>query len=121
MRIHEEPFIEDHSEYGVCLPLNQENQTFDYMIGIKAPLDPIQGYVIASIPAATFAVFMVPNKNGDTFSTNIQNTWNYIFNEWFSTSDYQLDDSSYDYEFYPMVDKNDTTQRCEIYLPVKKK
>lgn len=118
-RLHNEAFVKNHSEYGVCLPENPETKTFDYMIAVAA--EPASTtYETALIPAAIYAVFTVPASVPENFVQNIQETWNYIFNEWFPTSGYEFDKNGLDYEYYPIDSIDDDSLLCDIYLPIRK-
>lgn len=121
-KLHAQDFVTSHDEYGICLPLDTETDTFEYVIGIAVQEDvPTHSYQTWSIPEADYAVFTVPQSTQETFVSNIQGTWNYIFNEWFPSSGYELDSVSYDYERYPIDDMNDQSLRCDIYIPIAKK
>lgn len=119
VRLHNEPFVKNHGEYGVCMPEDVDSKSFDYIIGVAATTASTT-YQSARIPAATYAVFTVPASVPDNFVQNIQETWNYIFNEWFPTSGYELDTVGLDYEYYPIDSLDDQSLLCDIYLPIRK-
>lgn len=75
------------------------------------------------VPKATYAVFTTPTVEDENFVVSIEGTWKYILEEWLPNSDYEIDDSKLDFEFYD--------ERChpweyeklsmDIYVPIIKK
>jgi AraC family transcriptional regulator len=115
--------IVEHGEYGICINTGEEVEKFSYILGVEVQTfdqveEPMYTYVV---PSAEYAVFTTPLVKEEEFVTSIQGTWNYILQEWFPTSGYEVDDTKPDFEFYD--------ERChgwdheklqmEIYIPVK--
>lgn len=112
-----------HGEYGICINVGEEVEEFSYLLGVEVDTyDQIkEGMYAYEIPSAEYAVFSTPLVKEEGFVTSIQGTWNYILQEWFPTSGYEVDDTKPDFEFYD--------ERChsweydklqmEIYIPIK--
>jgi AraC family transcriptional regulator len=122
-KLHGEPFIKNHSEYGVCIMANPETGDMEYVIGIevKDGADIPSGYHICTIPEALFAVFSTPPSDKAAFTSAIQGTWNYIYSEWFPKSGYEFDGMKCDYEFYDERCMGEKGNVCDICIPVVKK
>lgn len=112
-----------HGEYGICINTGEEAEEFSYVLGVEAQtFEEVEAEMYAYVvPAAEYAVFTTPLVEEEDFVTSIQGTWNYILQEWFPVSGYEVDDTKPDFEFYD--------ERChgwdheklqmEIYIPVK--
>lgn len=122
-KLHGEDFVKDHAEYGACFPENKDTCEFEYVIGVEQvekaliPAD----YTIHEIPAATYAVFSSPQSNATNFVSNIQGTWQFIFNEWFPNSGYEYAEGCVDFELYDDRCLSEAEKVCDIYIPVTKK
>lgn len=115
-----------HGEFCLNRANEEDWSTFSYFFGvldenISRPLGDSFERII--IPASTFAVFNTPLVQPDDFVDSVKGTWNYILNYWFPMSGYEIDETSYDFEFYD--------ERChpweyelvmmDIYIPIQKK
>ncbi|QNO15062.1 AraC family transcriptional regulator [Alkalicella caledoniensis] len=112
-----------HGEYGICTSTNLEKDEFSYILGVEvtnfdSALEEM--YTLDVLPA-TYAVFTSPDVSSADFEKSVIGTWQYILEEWFPNSPYEIDDSQPDFEFY--------NERCHpwvyekvhmyIYIPVK--
>ncbi|MCL2832323.1 MAG: AraC family transcriptional regulator [Treponema sp.] len=122
-KLHSEPFVKIHTEYGACFPENPENGEFEYVIAVEVKEDSAipKEYHVCTIPEALFAVFSSPPSDDAGFSPAIQGTWKYIFNEWFPGSGCEFDANGVDYELYDERCQSETAKVCDIYVPVVKK
>ncbi|MFA9458425.1 AraC family transcriptional regulator [Halalkalibacter sp. AB-rgal2] len=113
--------LKPKEELGICTDFCPETNEFVYIIGkeveqgTKAP----SGLVYREFPEMEYAVFTTPTANEESFTSNIQSTWNYIFAEWFPQTDYEHNGTT-EFELYD--------ERCygsekemDIYIPVKKR
>ena len=122
-KLHAEPWIKSHSEYGACFSEDPETGEFSYVIGLElkdgaaAP----EGYYQCEIPAATYAVFSTPPCDDASFSPSIQGTWSYIFSEWFPNSGCEYAPGCVDFELYDERCMTENGKVCDIYLPVVRK
>ena len=122
-KLHSEPFLKSHAEYGACFLERPEDGEFEYVIGVEVkdghdiPLE----YHVCTIPEALFAVFTSPPADKSNFVSAVQGTWKYIFSEWFPTSGYEYVDNGVDFEFYNEHHIKETGNVCDIYIPVFKK
>lgn len=116
-----------HGEVGLCMPFS-DNGDVTYLLGVivedfsKVTSD----MVTAEVPEAEYAVFTtvpidtVDDPEQKKFAQVINQSWEYIFSEWFMKNDYEYDEEKLDFEFYD--------ERChfrpdtvmEIYVPIKK-
>lgn len=101
---------------GVCKDFGMYKDEFNYMIGVEKIKEPIpKGYVSATIPAATWAVF----ESIGPLPEAIQDITRRIFSEWMPSTGYQHDCAP-ELEVYPEGDINSLDYRCEVWIPVKK-
>lgn len=99
---------------GICKDLGKDE--FNYMIGVEGIKDILpKGYVSATIPAATWAVF----ESVGPLPEAIQDLTKRIFTEWLPSTGYQHDCAP-ELEVYPLGDTSSTDYRCEIWIPIKK-
>ncbi|NLL49086.1 MAG: AraC family transcriptional regulator [Firmicutes bacterium] len=121
--LHSQPNIVEHTLYGVCLDMNIETNHFNYYIGLEVSdisgLDP--ELKTATIPAATYAVFTTPPTEKNSLSPHIQNTWAYIYNEWFPRSGHEFAAGCADFERYDDRSLSESKAVAEIWIPIVKK
>ena len=122
-KLHSESFVKKHDEYGACFPVDPETGELDYVIGVQVDKDADipAGYHRCEIPAATYAMFSTPPSDRSNFVANIQGVWQYVYNEWFPSSDYEFAPGCVDFELYDERCMNPTGMVCDIYIPVVKK
>ncbi len=75
------------------------------------------GYTVLSIPKQTWAVFSVVWASQD--NTNLHETWQRIYSEWFPLANYEHADCDFDLELY--YGDRDSNYGVEIWIPIKKK
>jgi AraC family transcriptional regulator len=117
-KLHGEPFLKSHAEYGACFPKNSEDGEFVYVVGVevKEGYDVPDGYHVCTLPGALYAVFTTPPVDEANFPPSIQGVWNYIYSEWFPNSGYEFDGNGIDFELYD--ERCMTGKVCDIYIPV---
>ncbi len=122
-RLHAEPFVEDHTEYGACFPEDPETGEFEYVIGLvpRAGAEIPDGYRVWELPEAEYAVFSTPPCDAARFSPTIQGVWDFIFNEWFPQSGYEYAPGCVDFERYDQRCMSETGKVCDVYIPVVRK
>jgi AraC family transcriptional regulator len=99
---------------GICKDFSKDE--FNYMIGVEEIKDNLpKGYLSATIPAATWAVF----ESIGALPEAIQDLTRRIFTEWLPSTGYQHDCAP-ELEVYPLGDSTSTDYRCEIWVPIKK-
>jgi AraC family transcriptional regulator len=112
-----------HAEYGLCMEADMETGEFNYVIGLEMPEGAVipEGLYTATVPAATYAVFTTPPSDGPGFVSSIQNTWGYIYEEWFPESGYEYAPGCADYELYDERCMPESGKQIDIAIPVVKK
>jgi len=99
---------------GICKDFGKDE--FNYMIGVEEIKDNLpKGYVSATIPTATWAVF----ESIGALPEAIQDLTRRIFTEWLPSTGYQHDCAP-ELEVHPVGDTSSTDYRCEIWIPIKK-
>ncbi|WP_162515342.1 AraC family transcriptional regulator [Paenibacillus pinistramenti] len=106
-------------ELGVCTESTEDGR-FGYVIGYEAaPGTAVpDGLVEYHLPEHEYAVFTTPEADADQFTDTIQNTWNYIFSEWFSSSGFEHAKAP-EIEWYDERCMTETGKQMDIYVPVK--
>ena len=90
---------------------------FNYIVGVEEIKDTLpKGYVSATIPAATWAVFESVGALPEALVDIIRR----VYSEWFPATGYQHDCCTPGLEVYPEGDKHSPDYRCEYWVPVKK-
>ena len=113
----------NHAEYGLCMDTDMETGEFNYVIGLEVPEDAAlpEGLHTAIVPAATYAVFTTPPSDAPGFVASIQNTWAYIYEQWFPESGYEYAPGCADYELYDERCMRETGMQIDIAIPVVKR
>lgn len=118
-----QPNVVSPAEYGVCLNVDMETNSLTYHIGVE--VSDLEGVDLqldtATIPAATYAVFTTPPALRSQLAEHIQNTWSYIYNEWFPSSGYEFAPGCADFELYDQRCLRDTDAVMDIYIPIVKR
>lgn len=101
---------------GVCRAFDKYKEEFSYMLAVEEfKGDLPKGYISATIPAATWAVF----ESVGPLPGAIHDLLRRIMTEWFPATGYQHDCAP-EIEVYPLGDPYSADYRCEIWIPVKK-
>lgn len=105
---------EDSKNYGVCLPMKNEDE-FDYVIGFSGSREDYSKYEVFEIPAAKWGIFecrgLMPNA--------MQSVFQRIFKEWLPATDYEIDMTKPVLEYYTEGDTTSNDYYSEIWMPLK--
>ena len=112
-----------HGEYCICINTDMATDDFSYVmaVGVDSFDKATEDMYKLEIPAATYAVFTTPEVSEEEFVDSIKGTWNYILQQWFPNSQYEIDESKFDFEYYDEhchpweYDK----VSMKIYIPIK--
>ncbi|ANS76919.1 hypothetical protein AWM70_21975 [Paenibacillus yonginensis] len=111
----------DNVELGVCTESTSEGK-FGYVIGYRVAPDTAVpeglGLVEYHIPEQEYAVFTTPKAGPDEFVDAIQNTWNYVFAEWFPGSGFEHAMAP-EIEWYDERCMTEGDKEMDIYVPIK--
>lgn len=103
-------------ELGVWLHPQEDTGDLKYYFGyVTNDMQPAKGFVSVEIPAAKYAVFTAADENVTDLKEiagEVKETWKYIFQEWFDSSNFVYDESKICFELYQ-------GPKAEIYIPVK--
>jgi len=90
-----------------------ESEEFSYGIGVELPEDsPQEAFIKMNIAAATWAIF-------DCTLDKMQETYKYIFSEWFPSSGYVHDAVPHLEVYLPEI--SGEKMKCELWIPVIEK
>lgn len=100
---------------GVCKDFTKDDE-FNYMIAVEEIKETLpKGYISATIPAATWAVF----ESVGALPKALQDLTRRIFTEWLPSTGYEHDCAP-ELEVYPEGDIHSEDYKCEIWIPIKK-
>ncbi len=118
-----QPTVKGDAEYGICFARDTDTSRFIYCIGMEVadPKQVDEQLFTGHVPAATYAVFTTPPTNRDNFSHIIQQTWQYIYGEWFPQSSYEFAEGCADFELYDERCHGGEGIVMDIYVPVVRK
>ena len=113
-----------HGEVGICIKQDNNNSRVNYLLGVITPaVDTKLEWTYYNISGGKYAIFTTPpidmQVDDKGLALTVRNVWRYIFDEWFTSSEYLYDETRLDFEFYD--------ERChylrdsvmEIYIPIK--
>ncbi|MDA8223477.1 AraC family transcriptional regulator [Desulfosporosinus sp.] len=100
---------------GIFMDFSKDE--FNYIVGVEEIKETLpKGYVSATIPAATWAVFESVGALPEALMDIIRR----VYSEWFPATGNQHDLCTPGLEVYPEGDKHSPDYRCEYWVPVKK-
>jgi AraC family transcriptional regulator len=101
---------------GVSKDFDKYKDEFNYMIAVEEIKDKLpEGYVSATIPAATWAAFESIGPVPEALHDLVRR----IYTEWIPSTGYQHECAP-DIEVFPVGDMSSPDYRCEIWIPIKK-
>ncbi|MCT8977849.1 AraC family transcriptional regulator [Clostridium sp. CX1] len=101
---------------GVSKDFDKFTDEFNYMIAVEEIKDPLpKGYISATIPAATWAVF----ESVGPVPESLHELLRRIYSEWMPSTGYQHDCAP-DIDVFPIGDMSSPDYRCELWIPVRK-
>jgi predicted transcriptional regulator YdeE len=106
------PYSLDKGYYGVWFYLDGE-QSYLAGMAVEGMEMPPEGAVVRTVPARTYAVF--PCK-----ISSIPQTYAFAYEQWLPRTEYNMDDTGCDFEYYPPGSDTMDAQAF-LYLPLKKK
>ncbi|MBU3188944.1 AraC family transcriptional regulator [Clostridium bowmanii] len=112
-----------HGEYCICINTNMDTDDFSYLMGVGVDNfdKAIDDMYKLEIPAATYAIFTTPEVQEENFIDSINGTWTYILQQWFPNSQYEIDESKFDFEHYDEHCHSWEYDKVsmKIYIPIK--
>ncbi len=116
---------EKHGEYCINLSNVDVEDRFTYLFAVNydQAIQLPAGLTQLQIPYATYAIFKTPLVEVEQFVSSIKGTWQYILDDWLPKSLYEVDETSYDFEYYDEHCHDWEYEKIymEIYLPIKEK
>jgi AraC family transcriptional regulator len=114
-----------HGEYCINVSPSAADDTFTYLFAVHLDNHTSlpDGLTPLHIPEATYAVFRTPLVEVEKFALAIKGTWNYILEDWFPQSSYELDEGAYDFEYYDEHCHHWDYDKVymEIHIPIKER
>lgn len=118
-----------HCECSICYNVDEVKGDFTYLLGVGVDhsddLKLIEGDMTRiDIPEGLYAKFTTPLSDSDNYPSFIEDTWRYILTEWLPNSQYMIDETRYDYEYYDERDhasENNNLIQMDIVIPIMKK
>jgi AraC family transcriptional regulator len=119
-KLHNEAFVKDHVEYGVCFPKDSWTGKVEYFLGVQAAENEVPPeYAIRRLSPAVYQVFSSVPSDTSHFPQTIFATWAYIFGEWLPKSGREVDGNFPQFERYDERIFGSTGKVCEIYIPLR--
>ena len=93
-----------HCEISMCYNVDEKTEEFTYMLGrgIDNPADLVNiepNMTRLDITGGLYAIFPTPPAE-DSYIQSAQDTWNHIFLQWLPQSEFEYDDTRYDFEYH---------------------
>jgi AraC family transcriptional regulator len=114
-----------HGEYCINLSPSKSEEKFIYLFAVDLDKDISlpDGLTPLQIPAATYAVFRTPLVEVEKFASAIKGSWRYILEDWFPQSSYEVDEDSFDFEYYDEHCHYWDYEKVymEIHIPIKER
>ena len=118
-----------HTEYAVCFDVNPETEEFTHLLGVR--VDNPEDYTKIepdmyekTMPGGLYAKFTTPLVEESQYGQAITDLWKTAINDWLPSSDYEFDETRFDFEYYDERDhyyhKKNLAQ-MDIYIPITKR
>jgi AraC family transcriptional regulator len=128
-RLHDSFNKSRHCEYSVCFDIDPETDEFTYLLGVgvdnpedHAKIEPDMYEM--KMPGGLYAKFTSPIIESARHVQAVRDTWKTIFDNWLPASEYEFDESRYDFEYYDERDHiwyNNGLVQMDIYIPIQKR
>lgn len=114
-----------HGEYCINLSSTETDGRFNYLFSVEFDEGKglPDGLNSLKIPAATYAVFKTPLGSVEQFVPAIKGTWQYILEDWLPHSPYEVDETTFDFEYYDEHCHYWDYEKIymEIHIPIREK
>ena len=120
-----------HCEISLCYDADESTGEFSYMLGrgIDNPEDLANmepDMTRIDIAGGLYAVFSTPPAGDadDSFIRTVQDTWNEIFLRWLPQSEFEFDETRYDFEYHDRRDHGcyfGGKLQIDICIPVRQR
>ena len=127
-RLHDTFDKSFHCEYTVCFDIDPETGEFTYLLGVGvdnpedlAKIEPDMYEM--KMPGGLYARFTTPTEDEKEYPQAVNDTWKSIFDNWLPSSEYEFDETRYDFEYYyeDHTHSGKDTERMDIIIPIKKR
>ena len=128
-RLHNVCSKSRHCEYTVCFDISPETNEFTYLLGIG--VDNPEDYskiepdmYEMKMPGALYAKFTTPLVESSKHIQAVRDTWKTAFDNWLPASEYEFDETRYDFEYYDERDhywQNNDMAQIDIYIQIRKR
>ena len=118
-----------HTEYTVCFDIDPVTGEFNYLLGVG--VDNPEDYskiepdmYEMTMPGGLYAKFTTPLIEESKYGQAIRDTWKTAFDNWLPSSEYEFDESRYDFEYYDERDHFYSKRKLaqmDIYIPIQKR
>jgi len=127
-KLHEVFPKSKHCEISMCYNIDETNGEFTYMLGrgIDNPEDLLNiepDMTRININGGLYAIFSTPIV-ADSYIQAAQNTWNEIFLHWLPQSEFEYDETRYDFEYHDYRDHGwyfGGKLQIDICIPIRQK
>jgi len=123
-KLHGEPFVKSHLDYGASFPQDSEYSEIEHVVGVevKDGYDIPKNYYVCTIPEAIYAVFSPPPAYMGDLGSSVYGTYKYIFSEWFPNSGYEFMENGIDFVLTDGSFPYDEPRKFfDVYIPVVKR
>ncbi|MGL1892481.1 MAG: AraC family transcriptional regulator [Spirochaetaceae bacterium] len=90
-----------HGEFCLAIKSDNKSESYSYFVGIRVDDDTklTEKLKVVTIPDGDYVLFTTPWTKEENSIETTRITWRYILDEWFPKSDYEIDETRYDYEY----------------------
>jgi AraC family transcriptional regulator len=118
-----------HCECSICYDFDMDTGEFTYLLGVGIDNQEDMGKIEADmtkidLPGGLYAIFTTPLTDSENYTKSINDTWSYILTEWLPNSEYVMDESRYDFEYYDERDHawlHNNKVQMDINIPITSK
>lgn len=127
-RLHDVFRKSKHCEYTVCFDIDLLTSEFTYLLGVGVDnpedLSRIEPDMYKmKMPGGLYAKFTTPLVESSKHIQAVRDTWKTVFDNWLPASEYEFDETRYDFEYYDERDhswQNNDMAQMDIYIPIQK-
>jgi len=128
-RLHNVFSKSKHCEYTVCFDIDPVTDEFTYLLGVgvdnpedHSKIEPDMYEM--EMPGGLYAKFTTPLVESSKHIQAVRDTWKTALDNWLPASEYEFDETRYDFEYYDERDhswQNNDMAQMDIYIPIQKR
>lgn len=113
-----------HGEIGILIREDDHSGKHSYLLGVMGKSEGSEGsWKFHTIPGGRYLVVTTPPvdmlKSEEELAEVVRRVWKYLFEQWFETAEYEIDETREAFEYYDERCHYRKDAVMDIYIPVR--